>query len=296
MSSEIRLRLLMRRLGEATRPQLAAASGISLVTVGNIVAKLCRRGELLESGCVASDGGRPVRLYRYNARHALAALFCVKKERSLLDGSLLVMDTKGVVLKQEHARFTQIQARSLDSWLDAASRNIPYGAITVSFPEGEHAPALKKHLQSRYGCRVLRVSPADALAEKQDDTLTVCLRQGEKPTGTLQRCGIPKPCGPLWLLPGAERWESLPYNDRSAVEETVSRLLVTLYCTCNPSNLVAYSDVWSEKLTSRIRYNCASKLQGYPPPSLSLRPLEERFLQASMRTFACDAASMVNAR
>ncbi len=72
-----RVRALLLRLGVATKARLARESGLSVVTLGGLMAELCARGEAAEDALIPSDGGRPARAYRYNADYAHALSLCV---------------------------------------------------------------------------------------------------------------------------------------------------------------------------------------------------------------------------
>lgn len=64
------VRRSLRQLVEATRGQLAQATGLSTVTVAAALDKLCARGEAREVSRLPSQGGRPSLLYRFNGDFA----------------------------------------------------------------------------------------------------------------------------------------------------------------------------------------------------------------------------------
>ena len=70
------VRRVLRAQRSATRQQLAAATGLSIVTVAAIAGQLILAGEALEGDQVPSNGGRPSRLVEFNAGYAkVLALF-----------------------------------------------------------------------------------------------------------------------------------------------------------------------------------------------------------------------------
>lgn len=252
----------MQERREATRPQLAAASGLSLVTVNKAVSALCLRGELRLKGSVPSGGGRPVQLYAYNTGHAVCAFFTVQAEQGAYRGTLDICDLGGTLLRRHEARFSMIQAGALDDWLDAAARRRPLRGIGLHLPPALPETGLTDHLHTRYGCPVLPVNPAVALADTRENAVTLCLAQGAAPQAALHRRGQTEPYTALHLLPLPAAWETLDYSDHTLVVEMVSRLLHILTAVQTPAHVALYADFWTERLRSRIRYTLSAKLRG----------------------------------
>lgn len=284
----------MQQRREATRPQLAAASGLSLVTVNKAVAELCLQGVLRLKGTIPSGGGRPVQLYAYNVAHAAGAVFTVRAEQGVLLGTLELADMGGRLLRRDEARFSFLQATSPDDWLDTATRRRRLIGIGLYLPPTLPETGLCAHLQERYGCPVYPVNAAVGLAENRADTLTLYLPRHAAAEAAVQRKGRMEPCPALHLLPLPAPWEGLDYNDNTLVEEMVSRLLHLLTATHAPARLVLYADFWTERLCSRIRYNLSTKLRGYEPaPQLYFRHAQRDYAAAALRGYP--AARLVQA-
>ncbi|MEG1471790.1 MAG: hypothetical protein RSD76_05025, partial [Clostridia bacterium] len=96
-----RIRELMRQKGSATKQQLSTLSGLSVVTLGTLMAELLETGEVLEGATVSADFGRPATVYHFAADHAhvLVCCFLQHKGRDVL--ALSVADLQGKVLDQE---------------------------------------------------------------------------------------------------------------------------------------------------------------------------------------------------
>lgn len=273
----------LRERGEATRPQLARASGLSLVTVGKIIAKLTARGLATEAG-VVSSGGRPVQLYRFNPHADYRAVFRTENEGSYRRGTLEIVNLTGEVVQRETALFTRLQAENADDWLDAAQRRRRFTAITLyRAPEG-----MSEHLRARYGCPVRETDAAEALAEPREDTLTLALPRREAPTACLYRNGRRQRCGALGLLPQPMAWELLDYDDHTLSEEMCARLLLMLTCALCPQRIVLHADWWNERLITRLRFNLGTKLRtSSHRPELVFRDLSPLLIAAAL---ADDAA------
>ncbi len=288
-SSAQRLRQEMRTRGEATRPQLARACGLSLVTVNRTVESLCAAGDIEPVGEVSSGGGRPVMLYRLRRTVSWVALLRMERGATgILTCKLELLDPLGAVLKEESARFAHLEESTLDGWLDNALTNNRRHLLSITLEAGTIPLPLCLHLAERYDCPCQRVSTADALAEQRDGSCTLVLEPEAAPQATLWRKGYRQPCGPLELLPLPTDWQSLDYSDHTLVEEMVARLLLTLSCTLAPKRFVLYGSFWTERLLRRIRYNLSTKLRGSSPPPLSFRSLSPEFTHRALQRLSLE--------
>ncbi len=289
-SSTQLIRQEMRARGEATRPQLARACGLSLVTVNRVVARLTAAGDIEAVGEVSSGGGRPVQLYRLRRAGSWAALLRIRREATgILISTLELFDPLGAPLRHEEARFTHLEKNTLDGWLDGIlHRKRRLFGITLEASGTPLSPLLGAHLAERYHSSCRRVSVADALADVREGTCTLVFPSGSVPIATLYRNGTRQPCGPLELLPLPADWATLDYSDHTLVEEMVSRLLLTLSCTLAPERFTLYGGFWSERLLRRIRYNLSTKLRGTPIPPLRFRSLSSDTALDALRQLALD--------
>ena len=80
MNSKARITRFMQQHRQATRPQIAAALGLSLVSTNAAVAALEKEGVLFPGELVPSGGGRPVREYHFNPGHAAVSLITATPE------------------------------------------------------------------------------------------------------------------------------------------------------------------------------------------------------------------------
>lgn len=270
---------IMHERGEATRPQLAAASGLSLVTVGKAVESLCRQGALLPIGEVPSGGGRPVQLYRYHAGQGRHLLIKGEMRGSLLYCELQLMDLHGSILSADSATFAGLEEESLDGLIDGLLSGSQLNSLTLQLPAGLTSPGMRKHLRARYSCRVSQPSAAGLLVQEEaNGTIVITLKEGEVPSAAIRRDGNIHECGPLQLLPLPGKWTELNYDDRTMVEEMTARLIVMLTCTLTPRSIVLHTPPLSLRLTERIRYNVSTKLGG-ALPELKFLPFSEAKLR-----------------
>ena len=285
--AETAVRQSMHERGEATRPQLAAATGLSLVSVGKAVEALCRRGELRKVGEVPSGGGRPVQLYRYNAHYAQHALVQMERRGTLLHCTAELLDLQGKQTTSRTADFAYLEKESLDGLLSELLRGRRLSSITLLFPADTTPTGLAAHLEEVYHCPVRRPALSTLLAEDSPEgAATICLAESTPPSCTIRRHGQLQESGPLHLLPMPAEWEHLDYGERSLVEEMTARLLHIITCTLQPAQIILYTPLLSSRLTERIRYNATTKLRG-ALPELHFRTLTPQLLSRATHRGAC---------
>lgn len=264
MNSQARITQYMQQQRQSTRPQIAEAMGLSLVSTNAAVATLVKKGVMIAGETQPSGGGRPVQLYHFNPRHAAVALFTAEPETHCTRLHFELLDLYGQKIEEMQARFVQLHAESLDEWLDAITRH--HKLQRICLPPGLGS-LVAEHLHQRYNCAVQELYTAESLAGRQEETLTLLLQQGQAPQGAMRRHGSTTPCPLLHLLPLPHDWETLDYSDHTLVEEMLARLLQLLTCTLTPRRICLYADFWNDRLISRINFNLSTKLR-----SLSTSP------------------------
>lgn len=97
---EINIELIksaLKKLGTATKAQLADETGISVATSGKILNELCDKGEVLEAAVAAGSYGRPAKSYTYNGDYAMVASMYVATDNSSIELSAMVWNLLGEV-------------------------------------------------------------------------------------------------------------------------------------------------------------------------------------------------------
>ena len=281
MNSKDRITRYLQQHRSATRPQLAAALGLSLVSTNAAVAALEKEGVLTQGDSIPSGGGRPVRVYHFNPQYAAVALFTATQEAHCTLLHFELLDLQGNRIKSMQARFVQLHAESLDEWLDAAARH--HKLQRICLPPGLGC-LVQAHLQQRHACPVHEYSAAESLVSGQDNTLTLLLLRGQPPQGALHRHGHVTPCPLLQHLPLPAEWESLDYADHTLVEEMIARLLQLLTCTLSPAHIELHSDFWNDRLISRLNFNLSTKLRSIDtPPQLRFKTITAEKLAPQLR-------------
>lgn len=281
-----KIRREMRARGSATGAELAAATGLSLVTIYKELAELISRGEMRENPQNApSGGGRPPRVYECEAGYAVRALVSAAQQGGITHLDIEVMDLQGRRLRHAESSWVRPELSAVEAWLEDALRRRRVAGIALALSPLDFTEELCERLRQRHRCPVSSICPAAALADGREDTATLYLRRGEAPLCSLWRRGQVFPTGALGLLPLPVAWEALDYTDHTLVEEMIARLLQALACVLAPSRMVVHADFWSTRLVERIRFNTQSKLKGRAP-ELVFRMTSPHAVEAAMRRSA----------
>ena len=261
------IRREMRQRGRATGAELAAATGLSLVTIYKELARLESRGEVRKNPQSApSRGGRCARIYECEPGYARRLLLSARRQGGILQMQLEISDLQGRSLRREQSSWARLEPGSVEAWLDSAlSRRQRIAGIALDFDTAEEITELCERIRKRYHCPVVSICPAEALADGEENTVTLYLPRGATPRGSLRRRGSATPTGALELLPLPAAWETLDYTDHTLVEEMIARLLQAITCVMAPARINLHADFWSTRLTERIRYNTRAKLKASAP-------------------------------
>ncbi len=119
---ELNRRLVLRTLqdlGEATRPQLASATGLSTVTVSAVLSQLVAADAVREGPIASSRGGRPSQLYRFHAGRAHVLTVFTREADGQDTLYLRVADLCGQVVDTSERMVSDVNLATLESSVDA---------------------------------------------------------------------------------------------------------------------------------------------------------------------------------
>ena len=90
-----------REIGQGTRNEIAQLTGLSISTCGNIIRELIKSGELTQVSMAPSQGGRPSKIYLYNANTSLAMAISLVANGQSNQIEIAVVNLSGNVLVRE---------------------------------------------------------------------------------------------------------------------------------------------------------------------------------------------------
>lgn len=120
---EININLVRRALKarqEATKQQIAEATGLSVVTVGTILQKLIDAHIAFDVGVVASMGGRPAQLFRFNADYSHVLVLFTREQNGMDMLYVRVANLNGVCVYAVESPLGEINLRAFEPFIDAA--------------------------------------------------------------------------------------------------------------------------------------------------------------------------------
>lgn len=124
-----------RELGEATNAEISQLTGLSVSTCKNIIRELLESGEIREGNMASSNGGRPSRIFIYNANSSLALCICIvsNNQYNLLDYALV--NLQGNIIKKEVTIHDSITVDLLYNIIDKQiQENNSIKAIGIGIP------------------------------------------------------------------------------------------------------------------------------------------------------------------
>ncbi|AFC30992.1 ROK family protein [Paenibacillus mucilaginosus 3016] len=164
---EVNLNLVRRALKEkeqATKRELALATGLSTVTVGTLLQELTSQGEVKEAEMASSGGGRPAQLYSYNGDYAHALILFPHEAKGDIRIRCTVVNLLGRVAADTEAPVESVDLQAFESLIDEAMEAYPsIGAIGFGLPGAEfegrmlvsdyealRGLALREHFRDKY--------------------------------------------------------------------------------------------------------------------------------------------------
>lgn len=279
------LRRVLSEQGQATKPQLAGLTGLSVVTVNALIAEMLEQGEVREMGMVPSGGGRPSMQYGYHyGCRTMAVIYGHQLEgRNYIH--TLVTDLKGQKLWEHQDYMEDIQAGSFDAILDAVFTKfeniglIAFGlpgeaigeVVTINDFAGLEGADFLPRIRVKYGVPVLFENDINAMAygyyRKNCGKDVTSLVGIYFPRTFLPGAGLILDgniyygnshfAGEMGAVYVPVPWEELDYYEESQVLCQLEALLTSFACIVAPSCFVLYGDFFTDGMAEALeRYVC----------------------------------------
>lgn len=296
------VRSQMKGMRNATVHQLSHKTGLSVVTVGSLLAELLETGEVLIGAAVPSNGGRPSVLYSYNELFRLAfILYGHQKNNSNLI-HFCVVDLYGNCIERQEAYIPDVETESFGPYIDEAIQKYPaIGAIGFGLPGSEEngtvlgcdyqklaGGGFMRYYRDRYGLPVVFVNDVNAAvrgfyAEHGNLNCIAGLYfpriyrpgAGIVLNGEIHT-GFRSFAGEFAELPMGTDWLSLDYTDRAAVTEAIGKLLAAYCRILAPEQFVLYGDFFNSESAEQIRIFAQAFLPDYFRPGVCVSDTFEK--------------------
>lgn len=288
------LRQIFWEREHATKTELAAASGLSVVTVNSIIRGMVSDGEVEELGQIPSEGGRPSMQYRYRNERRQAALvyaYYSNREKTILIQSFVV-NMAGRKVWKRTAMAEQIHLKSFEEELDAAfSENenicciyfglpgeLVEGVMTLNdFPELVGDKFLP-HYVERYAVNVYVENDINAMtygnycgweSGQEVSVAGIYIPEHFLPgAGFVLNDGIYYGAGHLsgeiGRLTVPKDWLKLDYGDENAVAENIAAVLRILCMTLAPERFVIYGEFMTAGILDAVNAQLKEERKLFP--------------------------------
>jgi len=282
------IRDTMSQCREATKPELAEKTGLSVVTVNSLVTEMVEVGELLEGGTVPSGGGRPSMQYLYNPNYRHVAILYGHQKENQNHFHGVIINLNGEKLWEEEFVLEDVQVISFDDFFDRAFQKFPdisrivFGlpgekegeVITINDYPGIVGGEFLPHYRERYQVPVLFENDINAM------TYGYYHMQNHKRKNAVVGMYFPRLYYPgVGIILYGEiyygvnnfageineeicetKWDCLDYTDRRIVIECIGKMLLTYSCILAPECFILYGDFFEKEDTTRLKNFVEEKL------------------------------------
>ena len=294
----------MQIYGKMTKPELANNTGLSLMTVNTVVAKLCESGELIEQGHAPSGGGRPSALYEYNYDYMHIALVIAYQDGKKNQILYQVADLSGKIIQSFRRTVEEVNTESfcevLDKLFEGDSKiaflafGLPGEAVDGVITVCDYESLIGDEFISFYECRY----KIPVLVENDINAATygyASYRSGSQAVvglffpkryppgvglainGIIHR-GVNSYAGEVKYLMSEINWKKIDYENKDLLLSVISKIVLTYAVVIAPEQFVFFADFLAEKDLEEIRASVFEMTgQKYEPVFILSEALEEDY-------------------
>jgi hypothetical protein len=303
----------MRELGQATRSEIAAATGLSVATCGNILKELVDEGKIWEGDLVESEGGRPSRQFVFNANYSMALCIAIMSDRRYHMLSYAVVNLQGQVIDKGCATHDMITIEIIDNLIEEIiKKNSAVKIISIGIPgmvrdgivkycdtEDLNGIAVKDILSDKYNLTVLVENEMHLMAygyykgnpELNGNPIAVLfapeyhlIGAGFIIDGQILK-GSSNLSGEISYLPfGFSRDELIKQcNDEKTFTRIIAKTATSIIPIINPSHLVLTGSLFRPEMVEIIRKLCSEIIpEEFLPEFLFQQDLKEDYLKGNI--------------
>lgn len=268
------VRHTLKYMRQATKQELAAKTGLSVVTINALLMDMIAAGEVYQGEMVPSNGGRPSALYHYNGdyQHTVIIYVYQKDKRSYM--KLLVVNLFEESVYEESEYMEQVLESSFEEALDRVFAQFPtIQLIAFGLPGAEREgivtindyPALVgntfiPYYEACYGVPVIFVNDINGAvngyyhqycAESESGTVVGIYFPRSHPPGAgiiingEIYTGYQNNAGEIGFYPLGCDWLTLDYSDDQRIAQVVGQLVAMICTVLAPNQVILYGDFWS---------------------------------------------------
>lgn len=293
------VRKVLKAEGEATKQQIAKATGLSAVTVGTILQQLLHASEVKEAALCSSNGGRPAQRYKYNEDYAYAlTLFPYEAEGRIIIRSTIV-NLVGNMIYERMDEVQQVDLACFEQIIDSLIVSYPaVRAIGFGLPGAEWqgkmivsdyaalvGVSIVDYFRERYGMPVIMENDVNAAVvgyckrkQIRSDADVVYLYfpdryppgAGILINGKLFK-GRRNFAGEIARIPLGIPWGKTNFMASSLqVEQAIVQLIVSICAVLNPDCIVINGSFIEQAIGKRIAELCNKELPESAVPEVKV--------------------------
>lgn len=287
----------LRLLRRSTSRDLAASTGLSMMTVNSILQDLTSASLAAPGSLVPSNGGRPAREYVFNERHSLAAVLFTREVLGRNTLCVRVADLYGAILHSRDLPLKEASFASFEKTIDELLPLFPkigviaFGLpgiefegtlVALDYPLMEGKPLIP-HFSARYALPVICENDVNAaafgrgLASGAPASEAYIYLPAKYPPG----CGI-RLDGRILKgrrnFAGEVAWLpfDIPWGTKRLIEspdklaDALSLVVTSLSAVLAPESVVLFGEFLADSHLARVGALCEKRLPPGMAPALSL--------------------------
>ncbi|MCB5953338.1 ROK family transcriptional regulator [Enterococcus sp. BWT-B8] len=139
-----RLRKIIQKEKRITKPELAEKSGLSTMTVNNLMKDLLAENEVIETKASATTGGRKASVFEFNALHQLVLTVALLEKDKAVTFLFTVHDLNGQILRQKVQPGNYFDKTLVKAQIAGFIKDYPtIQCLVIGLPGVEHEGILK---------------------------------------------------------------------------------------------------------------------------------------------------------
>jgi Transcriptional regulator/sugar kinase len=290
-----KIRSALRNAGTATKPQLAEATGLSVVTVNSLVNTLIDTGEIVPDVTMDSEGGRPAASFRYNSEFRMVLVIYMHEYRGQDTAFYCVANLRGEVMERNEHILSNVNVESFDSPIEklickyTRIKAICFGIpgeevnqrLVISDYQNMREQSLSGHIKERFHLPVFVENDINAAImgychqnKIREEQCVIGIYFPEKyPPGAgiylngklyKGRNGL---AGEIAYLPLGIDWAAFDYNPADA-EDVMIKTIQAFLCMYNPDRIVLYGGNINPAVSALIQENCLTPAEKIMLPEI----------------------------
>ena len=299
------LRNTLQLCKQASKPHLAAVTGLSVVTINTLIKILLENSEVFECSTVAVTGGRPAAEYHFNENHRLSLTIYMREVDGKDTAFISVDNLFGESVETEEKTLINIQIDDFDKIVEFYLQKYPKisllvcgmpgreinGKLSIFDYAGLRGMAFTDHFKAKFQLPVIFENDVCAAVigycstKKQftDECVVGIYFPTNYPPGAgifingeiyKGRDGI---AGEIKYLPIGIEWNESGPTDFS-IQEVSQRMILALTSLYNPSKVILYGEAFSKGMIKEISKLCEQVMnQSFLPELIINKNFNEDF-------------------